>query len=159
MALNLAGAAEVRDAFLRIRDSVTAKFPTADIVGVVVQRMAPEGIEIILGIKRDPLFGPVVVCGFGGVLVELLKDVAIGIPPISRQQAHSLLQGLRGWPLLTGLRGKPPADVDALCDAVVAVSNMAANLREQLLALDINPLVVHPKGHGVVAVDALVQFC
>ena len=159
VALNLTGAAEVRDAFLRIRDSVTAKFPTADIVGVVVQRMAPEGIEIILGIKRDPLFGPVVVCGFGGVLVELLKDVAIGIPPISRQQAHSLLQGLRGWPLLTGLRGKPPADVDALCDAVVAVSNMAANLREQLLALDINPLVVHPKGHGVVAVDALVQFC
>ena len=119
VALNLAGAAEVRDAFLRIRDSVTAKFPTADIAGVVVQRMAPEGIEIILGIKRDPLFGPVVVCGFGGVLVELLKDVAIGIPPISRQQAHSFLTGLRGWPLLTGLRGKPPADVDALCDAVV----------------------------------------
>ena len=159
MALNLAGATEVQDAFLRIRDSVTAKFPTADIAGVVVQRMAPEGIEMILGIKRDPLFGPVVVCGFGGVLVELLKDVAIGIPPVSRQQAHRLLQGLRGWPLLTGLRGKPPADVDALCDAVVAVSNMAGNLREQLLALDINPLVVHPKGHGVVAVDALVQFC
>ena len=158
VALNLAGATEVRDAFLRIRDSVTAKLPTADIAGVVVQRMAPEGIEIILGIKRDPLFGPVVVCGFGGVLVELLKDVAIGIPPISRQQAHSLLQELRGWPLLTGLRGKPPADVDALCDAFVAVSSLAVDLGEQLLALDINPLVVHAKGHGVVAVDALVQI-
>jgi len=158
VALNLAAAAEVRDAFLRIRDRVTAKFPTADIAGVVVQRMAPEGIEMILGIKRDPLFGPVVVCGFGGVLVELLKDVAIGIPPISRQQAHSLLQGLRGWPLLTGLRGKPPADVDALCDAIVKVSNLAVNLGEQLLALDINPLVVHAKNHGVVAVDALVQI-
>ena len=158
MALNLASAAEVRDAFLRIRDSVTAKLPTADIAGVVVQRMAPEGIEMILGIKRDPLFGPVVVCGFGGVLVELLKDVAIGVPPVSRQQAHSLLQGLRGWPLLTGLRGKPPADVDALCDAVVAVSTLAVGLGEQLLALDINPLVVHAKGHGVVAVDALVKF-
>ena len=158
VALNLAGAAKVRDAFLRIRDSVTAKFPTAHIAGVVVQRMTPEGIEIILGIKRDPLFGPVVVCGFGGVLVELLKDVAIGIPPISRQQAHNLLQALRGWPLLTGLRGKPPADVDALCDAVVAVSTLAVDLGEQLLALDINPLVVHAKGHGVVAVDALVQI-
>jgi acyl-CoA synthetase (NDP forming) len=159
VALNLANAAEVQDAFRRIRHSVTAKLPTADIAGVVVQRMAPEGIEMILGIKRDPLFGPVVVCGFGGVFVELLKDVAIGIPPISRQQAHSLIQGLRGWPLLTGLRGKPPADVDALCNAVVAVSTLAVGLREQLLALDINPLIVHPKGHGVVAVDALVQFC
>ena len=159
VALNLASAAEVRDAFLRIRDRMTAELPTADIAGIVVQRMAPEGIEMILGIKRDPLFGPVVICGFGGVLVELLKDVAIGIPPLSRQQAHSLLQGLRGWPLLTGLRGKPPADVDALCDAVVAVSTLAVSLGEQLLALDINPLLVHAKGHGVVAVDALVEVC
>ena len=159
VALNLASTAEVRDAFFRIRDSVTAKLPAADIAGVVVQRMVPEGIEMILGIKRDPLFGPVVVCGFGGVLVELLKDVAIGVPPVSRQLAHSLLQGLRGWPLLTGLRGKPPADVDALCNAVVAVSTLAVGVGEQLLALDINPLVVHPKGHGVVAVDTLVQFC
>ena len=159
VALNLASAAEVQDAFLRIRDRLTTEFPTADIAGIVVQRMAPEGIEMILGIKRDPLFGPVVVCGFGGVLVELLKDVAIGIPPISRQQAQSLLRGLRGWPLLTGFRGKPPADVDALCDAVVAVSTLAVSLGEQLLALDINPLLVHAKGHGVVAVDALVQFC
>jgi acetate---CoA ligase (ADP-forming) len=156
--LGLSSAAEVRDAFLRIRERVTAKLPTAEIAGVVVQRMAPAGMEMILGIKRDPLFGPVVICGFGGVLVELLKDVAIGIPPISRQQAHSLLQGLRGWPLLIGLRGKPPADVDALCDAIVAVSNMAASLGEQLLALDINPLVVHANSHGVVAVDALVEF-
>jgi acyl-CoA synthetase (NDP forming) len=158
VALNLAGAAEVRDAFLRIRESVTAQLPTADIAGVVVQRMASEGIEIILGIKRDPLFGPVVVCGFGGALVELLKDVAIGIPPISRQQAHSLLQGLRGWPLLTGLRGKPPADVDALCDAIVRVSQLAVSLGDELSALDINPLVVHATNHGVVAVDALVQI-
>jgi hypothetical protein len=113
---------------------------------------------MIVGIKRDPLFGPVVVCGFGGVLVELLKDVAIGIPPISRQQAHGLLIGLRGWPLLTGVRGKPPADVDALCDAVARVSQLAVSLGDQLLALDINPLVVHATSHGVAAVDALVQI-
>jgi acyl-CoA synthetase (NDP forming) len=120
--------------------------------------MAAEGIEMILGIKRDPLFGPVVVCGFGGILVEVLKDVAIGIPPVSREQAHSLLTGLRGWLLLTGIRGKPPADLDALCDAIVKVSNLAVSLGEQLLALDINPLVVHATNHGVVAVDALVQI-
>jgi succinyl-CoA synthetase beta subunit len=120
--------------------------------------MAPEGVEMIIGIKRDPLFGPVVVCGFGGVLVELLKDVAIGIPPLSRQQAHGLLAGLRGRPLLTGLRGKPSADVDALCDTIVRVSQLAVSLGDQLLALDINPLVVHADKGGAVAVDALVQI-
>jgi acetyltransferase len=156
--LGLANSAEVRDAFRRMHERVTAKIPTAEIAGVVVQRMAPEGIEMIVGIKRDSLFGPVVVCGFGGVLVELLKDVAIGIPPISRQQAHGLLMGLRGWPLLTGVRGKPPADVDALCDAVARVSQLAVSLGDQLLALDINPLVVHATSHGVAAVDALVQI-
>jgi acyl-CoA synthetase (NDP forming) len=158
VALGLFSSAEVRDAFGRIRERVTAKLPAAEIAGVVVQRMIPEGIEMILGIKHDALFGPVVVCGFGGVLVELLKDVAIGIPPISRQQAHSLLTGLRGWALLTGLRGKPPADVDALCDAIVRVSQLAVSLGDQLLALDINPLVVHGANHGVAAVDALVQI-
>jgi acetate---CoA ligase (ADP-forming) len=156
--LGLSSAAEVRDAFRRIRQRIAAKNPTAEIAGIVVQGMAAEGIEMILGIKRDPLFGPVVVCGFGGILVEVLKDVAIGIPPVSREQAHSLLTGLRGWLLLTGIRGKPPADLDALCDAIVKVSNLAVSLGEQLLALDINPLVVHATNHGVVAVDALVQI-
>jgi acetate---CoA ligase (ADP-forming) len=158
VALGLSTSAEVRDAFRRLHELVTAKLPTAEISGVVVQRMAPEGVEMIIGIKRDPLFGPVIVCGFGGVLVELLKDVAIGIPPLSRQQAHGLLDGLRGRPLLTGLRGKPSADVDALCDTIGRVSQLAVSLGDQLLALDINPLVVHANKGGVVAVDALVQI-
>ncbi len=156
--LGLSSAAEVRDAFQRIRQRIAAKNPTAEIAGIVVQGMAAEGTEMILGVKRDPLFGPVVVCGLGGILVEVLQDVAIGIPPVSREQAHKLLTGLRGWLLLTGVRGKPPADVDALCDAIVKVSNLAVSLGEQLLALNINPLVVHATNHGVVAVDALVQI-
>jgi len=158
VALGLTTSAEVRDAFRRLRERVTAKLPTAEIAGAVVQRMAPEGVEMIIGIKRDPLFGPVVVCGFGGVLVELLKDVAIGIPPLSRQQAYGLLAGLRGRPLLTGLRGKPSADMDALCDTIVWVSQLAVSLGDQLLALDINPLIVHADKGGVVAVDAFVQI-
>ena len=113
---------------------------------------------MILGVKRDPLFGPVIVCGFGGIFVELLKDVAIGIPPLSQQQALSLIQRLRGWPLLTGLRGEPPADMNALCNTIVKVSRLAVSLGEQLVALDINPLVVHSNNQGVVAVDALVEI-
>lgn len=158
VALGLANIAEVRAAYRRVREQTAAWTPTAEIAGVVVQRMAPEGLEMIVGIKRDPLFGPVVVCGFGGIFVELLKDVAIGIPPLSRQQAFDLIQRLRGWPLLKGIRGKPPADVDALCDAVVGLSNLALSLGNRLEALDINPLVVHTEKQGAVAVDALVQI-
>jgi acetyltransferase len=126
--------------------------------GIVVQHIAPEGIEMILGIKRDPLFGPVVLCGFGGILVELLKDVAIGIPGLSRAQAHNMLKRLRGFPILGGVRGKPPADVGALCGAIVGLSQLASSLGNQLASLDINPLIVLPKGNGVIAVDALVQI-
>jgi acyl-CoA synthetase (NDP forming) len=120
--------------------------------------MAGAGVEMILGIKRDPLFGPVVLCGFGGVFVEVLKDFAVGIPPLSRDQAHDMLKRLRGFAILGGVRGKPPADIDALCGAIVGLSRLASSLRDQLAGLDINPLIVLSKGGGVVAVDALVQI-
>ena len=113
---------------------------------------------MILGVKRDALFGPVVLCGFGGILVELLKDVAIGIPPVSRAQAGDMLKRLRGFSILGGVRGKPPADVDALCGAIVSLSRLAVSPGDQLASLDINPLIVLPKGGGVIAVDALVQI-
>ncbi len=112
---------------------------------------------MILGVKRDPLFGPVVLCGFGGLLVELLKDVAIGIPPISREQALDMIKRLRGFPIFSGVRGKPPADVEALSDSIVGVSRLAVTLGDQLVGLDINPLIVLPKGQGVIAVDAVVE--
>jgi hypothetical protein len=120
--------------------------------------MAPEGIEMILGVKRDPLFGPVVLCGFGGILVEVLKDVAVGIPPLSLQQASDMLKRLRGFAVLEGARGRPPADMDALCDAIAALSRLAVVFRDQLVGLDVNPLIVLPKGQGVTAVDALVEM-
>jgi acetate---CoA ligase (ADP-forming) len=158
VALGVASAAEVRNAFNRIHEHVKARAPEAEIAGVLVQRMVPEAIEMILGIKRDPLFGPVIICGFGGIYVELLRDVAIGIPPLSREQAYGLVRRLRGWPLLTGIRGKSPADINALCESIVAISRLAVSVGEQLLALDINPLVVHPNDQGAVAVDALVHI-
>jgi acyl-CoA synthetase (NDP forming) len=158
VALRLSSEAEVREAFTRIHNQVSAKLPQANIDGVVVQRMAGEGVEMILGVKRDPMFGAVVLCGFGGILVELLKDVAIGIPPLSHAQAHDMLKRLRGFPILGGVRGKPPADVEALCGAIVNLSRLASSLADQLVGLDINPLIVLPKGNGVVAVDALVEI-
>jgi acyl-CoA synthetase (NDP forming) len=158
VALKLTDAAQVRDAYARIQTEVSRRAPSAKINGVVVQKMAREGVEMIVGVKRDPLFGPVVLCGFGGILVELLKDVAIGIPPLSRAQAHDMLTRLRGFPILGGARGKPAADIEALCAAIVAVGQLASSLGNQLAGLDINPLIVLPKGDGVVAVDALVEI-
>jgi acyl-CoA synthetase (NDP forming) len=158
VALRLSNASEVRAAFTRIQSEVKSRAPRAKIDGVVVQRMAGEGVEMILGIKRDPLFGPVVLCGLGGILVEVLKDVAVGIPPLSRQQAQDMLTRLRGYQILGGVRGKPAGDVDALCVAIVGISNLAVSLGDQLLGIDINPLIVLPKGQGVVAVDAVVEI-
>jgi acetate---CoA ligase (ADP-forming) len=113
---------------------------------------------MILGVNRDPLYGPVVLCGFGGILVELLKDVVAGIPPLSCEQARDMIARLRGFPILAGVRGKPPADVDSLCQAVVGVSHLAMSLGDRLAGLDINPLLVLPKGEGVIAVDAVVEI-
>lgn len=158
VALRLNDASEVLKAHARMMTEVGRRAPDAQIDGVIVQRMATEGIEMILGIKRDALFGPVVLCGFGGTLVELLRDVAVGIAPLSRLQAQEMLRHLRGFAILRGVRGGPPADVGALCDAIVSVSQMASCLGSRLAGLDINPLIVSAEGSGVVAVDALVQI-
>ena len=158
VALKLSSANEVRDAYARMLSEVCRRAPNAKIDGVVVQRMAGEGTEMILGIKRDPLFGPTVLCGLGGILVEVLKDVAIGIPPLTRSQALDMIKRLRGFAILQGVRGKPAVDIDALADAIVALSRLAMSLRDQLVGLDINPLIVLPQGHGVVAIDALVEI-
>ncbi|HEX7232072.1 MAG TPA: acetate--CoA ligase family protein, partial [Candidatus Binatia bacterium] len=128
VALRLANASDVRAAYEHMHAQVAERAAAAKITGVVVQRMAGEGVEMILGVNRDPLFGPVVLCGFGGMLVELLKDSVVGIPPLSLEQAQDMIARLRGFPILTGVRGKPPADVDALCRAVVGVSNLAVSL-------------------------------
>ncbi|MDH3443820.1 MAG: acetate--CoA ligase family protein, partial [Deltaproteobacteria bacterium] len=156
VALKLASAAEVRRAYAQIHQHVSARAPGAIIDGVVVQRMAGQGVEMIIGVKRDPLFGPVVLCGFGGILVEVLKDAAIGIPPLSEEQARDMIARLRGFSILSGARGKPPADIDSLCDAIVRVSQLALSVGDQLVGLDINPLIVQT--HGVVAVDALIEI-
>jgi acetyltransferase len=157
VALGLSSPAEVRDAFTRILTEVSARVPGAPIDGVIVQRMAEEGVEMILGVKRDPLFGPVVLCGFGGILVEVLKDVVIGIPPLSEEQARDMIERLRGFAILGGVRGKPPGDVEALAGAITAVSRLAVRFGDQLVGVDINPLIVLPKGKGVIAVDALIE--
>jgi acetyltransferase len=119
--------------------------------------MITGGTEVILGMLRDPDFGPVVVFGSGGVLVELLQDSSLRLPPLSHEEALAMIQETRGARLLGGFRGRPPADVAALADALVRLSQLALDLGDVILALDINPLMVLPRGKGVCAVDTLIQ--
>jgi acyl-CoA synthetase (NDP forming) len=121
---------------------------------VLVTAMAPAGIEMILGVNRDPQFGPVVLIGFGGVLAETIDDVQFAMPPFDAAHAHRCVDRLKLRPLLDGVRGKPPVDIDAFCHLAARFSEMAAALGDVLMEVDVNPLIVHTE--GAVAVDGLV---
>ncbi|HLG73160.1 MAG TPA: acetate--CoA ligase family protein [Chloroflexota bacterium] len=156
--LGCASAEAVRDAYDGIIASVNAHAPSARIDGVLVQPMAGAGVEFILGVKHDPLVGPAVVAGLGGIFAEVLKDVSLRIPPFDEREAEDMIEELRGKALLRGARGRPPADVKALTQAIVRLGELAVALEGQLAALDVNPLLVLPEGQGVLALDALLQL-
>lgn len=127
--------------------------PGARIDGYLVQEMAASGIELIVGVNNDPQFGPIVMVGAGGVLVELIEDVALAPAPVSVETAKAMLGRLKVAKLLAGIRGKGPADIEAAADVIVRVSWLAHDLRASLRELDINPLIVRGAGQGAVAVD------
>jgi acyl-CoA synthetase (NDP forming) len=150
--------AAVSTAFREVMESARQHHPQARLEGAVIQEMIPaDAVEVILGILRDPDFGPVVVFGSGGVLVEVLEDSSLRLPPLSREDALEMIHETKGARLLQGFRGRPPADLDALADALVRLSQLAVDLGDLVAALDINPLMVLPAGEGVRAVDALVE--
>jgi acyl-CoA synthetase (NDP forming) len=135
--------------------AVRERAPGAVIEGILVQEQIAGGVETILGFTRDPAVGPAILVGAGGVAAEIYEDVILRLPPISRDEAVRMIRRLRCSPLLSGFRGRPPADLDALADAVVAFSGMVLELGERLVEAEINPLFVLPAGQGVVAADAL----
>jgi len=155
--VGLQNEAAIRAAFHEVMEAAGQFHPTAQLDGVLIQEMITGGTEVILGMLRDPDFGPVVVFGSGGVLVELLQDSSLRLPPLSHEEALAMIQETRGARLLGGFRGRPPADVAALADALVRLSQLALDLGDVILALDINPLMVLPRGKGVCAVDTLIQ--
>ncbi len=121
--------------------------------GLLVQAMAPPGVELLVGMRRDPQFGPVVLVGLGGVLAEVLDDVTLRLAPVTRGQALAMLDDLRGSAVLAGTRGRPAVDRDAVADLLVALARLAAE-RPGILEVDLNPVVAW--AGGAVAVDALV---
>lgn len=130
--------------------------PDARIEGVLVAPMAKKGVEVIVGVSRDPVFGPAVMFGLGGVHVEVLKDVTFRLAPFGREEAMRMIDEIRGRALLSGVRGAPASDIGALADLLVRISEFAAAHAEDIETVDLNPVVAWPKGEGVVALDALV---
>ena len=157
VALGLRDAAGVRAAFADVQSCARAARPDACIDGVLVAPMVRGGIECIAGVHRDPVFGPVLMFGLGGVLVEVLRDVSLRALPVSRNEARAMVDGLRSRQLLAGVRGQPAADIDSIVDALMALASFAEQAGDTLESAEINPLIARSAADGgCVAVDALV---
>lgn len=154
IALNLGSAAAVAAEFAAMMARVKSHAPRARLDGVLVQRMAPKGVEIVVGARRDPAFGPLVVVGLGGVLVELMQDSVAAPAPVTPREALTMLNRLRGARILDGFRDLPAVDRDRLAEIVARVSEFAADAGPALEELDVNPLIC--RGDDIVAVDALI---
>ncbi|WP_274424960.1 acetate--CoA ligase family protein [Chelativorans sp. YIM 93263] len=154
IALNLDTPEAVAAAYEQMMDDVSRNAPDAAIDGVILQRMIPEGIEIVVGARIDPAFGPLVLVGLGGVMVELLADSVTAPAPVTPDQALRMLENLRGAKLLDGFRGLPAVDRQALADIIARVSEFAADHANQLAELDLNPLIC--RGSDIIAADALI---
>ena len=156
--LNLRDAASVAAAFAEILAATRAQLPLAAIEGVLIQRMAPPGIEAFVGARREPVLGALVVLGLGGLDVESLRDVSMRLAPVSFAEALEMIGELHGSAMLHGTRGRAPADIDALATAVVSVSEMAAALPPSVASIEINPLLVLPAGEGVLMLDVAIEL-
>ena len=156
--LDLDSASAVQTASAAILKRAHDSFPEAKITGLLVAQQYPQNIEVILGVQHDPVFGPVIMFGLGGIYVELFKDVSLRAAPIAAEQAHEMIMQTKASQLLTGIRGQTSSDVPALVEALVTLSDFALAHRHVIDSIDINPLLVLPQSQGVVALDAAITL-
>jgi acyl-CoA synthetase (NDP forming) len=157
VAVGLADEEMVRQAYDRVMASIRQRVPHAALDGVLIAPMIRGGVEAIIGARVDPVFGPMVMVGLGGTLVEILKDVSFCLAPLSHREALNMLDRLRGSRILEGVRGSAAADKEALADALVRLGDFAATHKGSIKSVEINPLLVKAKGDGVVGLDALIS--
>jgi acetyl coenzyme A synthetase (ADP forming)-like protein len=153
--LDIHSDAELRENYRQMLADVQKAKPNARIFGVFVQEFIKGGKETILGLKRDPLFGPLLMFGLGGIYVEALRDVTFRIAPIRELGVHRMIRQIRGFKILEGFRGEPPSDIEAIAECLARLSQLATQL-EEIVELDINPLVVFERGRGARVVDARI---
>jgi len=155
--LNVEGEAAARAAYGKIVADVGRAVPGAKIDGILVEQMAPKGVEVILGASRDPRFGPLMMFGLGGTLVEVLKDVSFRLAPMWHISAERMVRQIRSFQVLDGFRGDPPSDIDAIVQTLLRLSAMVCN-HPQISELDINPLIVHQRGKGCSVADSRIML-
>lgn len=153
--LNLKSESEVTEAYEKLFKDIAAKRPDADLQGVLIEQMAPRGQEVIIGLKRDPGFGPVVMFGLGGIYVELFKDVSFRVAPVSAAEALEMIDETRAGKLLKGMRGAQPADLEAVVEVIMRLGQLGLDF-PAILEAEVNPLLVFPQGQGALALDGRV---
>jgi acetate---CoA ligase (ADP-forming) len=155
VAVGIGDAEGLRAAWDRMQRSLRTNAPNARIEGFELQEQVTGGKEVLIGVQRDPSFGPIVVFGMGGIYVEVLRDVTFRLAPLRALSAQHMVESVKAYPLLKGVRGEPPSDVAALTEAIERVSQFAVEVPE-VVELDINPMIVRAQGKGAVAVDARI---
>jgi acetyltransferase len=153
--LNVSGADAAARAYDQIIANVSKAVPGANIQGVLIEEMARKGVEVILGATRDARFGPLLMFGLGGSFVEVLKDVTFRLAPMWRASAHVMIRQIRAFKILTGVRGAPPSDLQALEEVLLRLSVMVVN-HPEISELDINPLIVHDESKGCSVADSRI---
>ena len=153
--LKLGDAAAVRSAFDQIHANVADYSASIRLDGVLIEAMGTMGVEMIVGAKNDPEWGPVVLAGFGGVTAEILQDVCLITPDMSKDRIIAALLGLKQAPLLTGWRGSPPLDLAALAELILCIGQIMRG-NPAIREIDLNPVILHPEGGGIIALDALM---
>ena len=154
--LGIGSKEDIVKSYGEIMDAATRYDPGARINGVAVQEMVTGGTEVITGMSQDQQFGPTIAFGLGGIFVEVLKDISLRVTPLSKSDAQNMVREIKGYPILKGIRGKAPADIDAVIDLLQKLSRLVEDFKEDIAEIDINPLLVFDEGQGVKALDALV---
>lgn len=140
---------EVKRDFLEIKENIMLKVPGAEVIGVMIEKMASQSTEVIIGGLRDSQFGPAIMFGLGGIFTEILKDISFRLAPISESEAFDMMEELRGYPLLDGYRGREPLDKNSLSNAMVKVSELIVEM-DEIQEIDLNPVFLYPSGLTVV---------
>jgi len=151
--LNLQNSKELRIAYNQLIERIKTNEPSAEIIGVMVEKMANKGVEVIVGMRRDVTFGPLMMFGMGGTLVELVKDIQFRVAPLSNDDIRSMVAETMAGKLLNGYRGAPVADFESLYGVIAQLSHLAM-AQPEIQEIEINPLIVYPKGEGVIAIDS-----
>lgn len=155
--LNIKSGSELSTAIMQIKNSLYRIKPDAAIDGFLVQKMSEPGEEFFIGGRQDPTFGPIVIAGFGGIFLEVIKDRSIRVAPVTKNEAIDMLEELKMFPVLKGTRGKPPLDIEAITDAICRISVLLSECT-YIEEIDINPIMVHQEGRGISIVDARMFF-